>query len=310
MVCTMCVYGSFFYSLDKIKFTGRIKRAPPNFQGSFFNYVNTWISLRLPKGYDLVNAGESLLPFRYRHWYDIRKKDDIEGTFHIEQSYNGDFKESRPIPEAFQIEFNPNKSGFALWESFCDYFAFTVSDIKKFDIAYDLPNADLRNVHLETKADVMKYGKTSCQTLYIAPKAETGRVKVYQKDEEREAKGRALGKTLRIECTIRPRMLFRTSSLTTPKDLEPFETAATHLNSVKIRTVEKGSADDWKLFALARLSPDDLEKALAMMSNDARAKYRKLLNASGETLSLSLDPFTLYAHCQKILAPWIERMKI
>lgn len=108
---TMNDYGSFSFSLDKIKFSGRIKHVPPSFQGSFFNYVNTWVSLRLPNGFELVNAGESLLPFRYRYWYDIRKKDDKEGTFHIEQSYNGDFNETRRIPEAFQIEFNPNKSG-------------------------------------------------------------------------------------------------------------------------------------------------------------------------------------------------------
>ncbi len=306
----MNVHGSFFYSLDKIKFSGRIRRAPANFQGSFFNYVSTWISLRLPAGYDLVNAGESLAPFRYRYWYDIRKKDDPEGTFHIEQSYNGDFKETRQIPEAFQVEFNPNKSGAIVWESFCGYFAFTVSEVKKFDIAYDLPGADLREVHIDTKADIMKYGKTSCQTLYIAPKAETGRVKVYQKDEEREAKGQAIEKTLRIECTIRPRTIFRTSDLVTPQDLEPFATAAAHLNAVKIRAPTVDTSDDWKLFALSRLSPGDLEKALSMMDAKTKAKYRKQLLTDADTVSLNLDPFTLYAHSIQLLKPWIERQKI
>ena len=306
----MGVHGSFSYSLDKIKFSGRIKRAPANFQGSFFNYVNTWISLRLPQGYDLINAGESLAPFRYRFWYDIRKKDDPEGTFHIEQSYNGDFNESRQIPEAFQVEFNPNKSGVTVWESFCNYFVFTVSDIKKFDIAYDLPGADLREVHIDTKADIMKYGKTSCQTLYIAPKADTGRVKVYQKDEEREAKGQAVGKTLRIECTIRPRTIFRTSDLVTPQDLEPFLPAVAHLNAVKIRAPAVDTSDDWKLFALSRLSPEDLAKVLSMMNKQARAKYRKQLLTDGTTVSLNLDPFTLYAHSIQLLKPWIERQKI
>ena len=306
----MFLYGSFFYSLDKIKFSGRIRRAPANFQGSFFNYVSTWVSLRLPAGYDLVNAGESLAPFRYRYWYDIRKKDDPEGTFHIEQSYNGDFKETRQIPEAFQVEFNPNKSGATVWESFCSYFAFTVSEVKKFDIAYDLPGADLREVHIDTKADIMKYGKTSCQTLYIAPKAETGRVKVYQKDEEREAKGQAIEKTIRIECTIRPRTIFRTSDLVTPQDLEPFTTAAAHLNAVKIRAPTADTSDDWKLFALSRLSPEDLEKALSMMSRNIRSAYRKQLLTTPEIVSLNLDPFTLYAHSMQLLKQWIERQKI
>lgn len=303
-------YGSFFYSLDKIKFTGRIRHAPPTFQGSFFNYVNTWVSLRLPDGFDLVNAGECLLPFRYRFWFDIRRKDDKEGTFHIEQSYNGDFKETRRIPEAFQVEFNPNKSGALVWESFCNYFTFTVCDIKKFDIAYDLPGGDIREVYPDTKADIMRYGKTTCQTLYIAPKAESGRVKVYQKDAEREAKGQATDKTLRIECTIRPRRLYRTSSLVTPQDLEPFETATTHLNAVKIRAPSADAPDDWKLFVLSRLSPEDLEKALSIMKSEARAKYRKQLLADKQTHTLALDPFTLYTHCIKLLTPWIERMKL
>lgn len=130
-----------------------------------------------------------------------------------------------------------------------------MSEIKRFDIAYDLPNGDIREVYPYTKADIMRYGKTSCQTLYIAPKDKSGRVKVYQKEKEREAKGKAVEKTLRIECTIRPRRLFKTMSLVNQQDIAPFVTATAHLNAVKIRTLPSDSVNDWKLFALSRLSP-------------------------------------------------------
>lgn len=46
------------------------------------------------------------------------------------------------------------------------------------------------------------------------------------------------------------------------------------------------------------------------MNKNTRLKYRNQLFSEKQTLTLGLDPFTLYAHCIKLLAPWIERMKL
>lgn len=303
-------YGLFLYSLDKIKFSGRLRTPTKRLEGILYNYVQTWIDTRLPSGFTCVKCGETLLPFRYRYWFDIRSRDEEEGTFHIESFYNGDFKNSKMLPKAFQVEFNPNKRGLAVWRSFCDHFSFTITQIKKFDIAYDLPGADWRDVYLDTKADVMKYGKTTRQTLYVAPKADNGRVKVYQKDKEREEHGQAMDKTLRIECTIRPEDIFKDGFYTDGKTIDCLATAVLHLNAVKIRKEIADSGGDWKLFALARLSPEDLERALSMMAPQARRKYKTSLLGISETVTLNLDVFLLLTHCTNILSPYLERMKI
>ena len=300
---------SFSYSLDKIKFTGRILKPPRKFGHAFFNHVATWANLKLPRGYKLVNEYQSIAPFKYRYWYDIRSETDKEGTFSISEYYNGDYRDSSPIPNAFQIEYNPNKSGQAVFESFCQYFVFRIHDIKSFDIAYDLPGADVKSVYLDTKADIMKYGKTSRQTLYISPKSDSGRVKVYQKDAERAERGKELEKTLRIECTIRPGLITKMSQTYCDKDYEIYGTAVEHLNAVKIRNDTAIDTGDWKLYALSRLPSEELEKALSMMSSTPRAKYRKLLFSSGIT-SLGLDVPMLSVHCMNLLSPYIERMKI
>lgn len=302
-------YMSFSYSLDKIKFTGRIKTPPRKFGQAFFNHVATWANLKLPHGYKLISEGESLKPFRYRFWYDIRSETDKEGVFHIEECYNGDYQSGKPIPNAFQIEYNPNKSGQAVYESFCQYFAFTVNEIKSFDIAYDLPGADVRSVYLDTKADIMKYGKTARQTLYISPKSDSGRVKVYQKDKERAEHGKELEKTLRIECSIRPGFTTKMPQTYCDRDYDIYGTAVEHLNAVKIRSDTAIDTDDWKLYALSRLPPEELEKALSMMSINSRSKYKAALFASGIT-SLGLDVPMLSVHCMNLLSPYIERMKI
>ena len=81
---------------------------------------------------------------------------------------------------------------------------FIFVEIISFDIAYDVPEASVKDVYINTRADVMTYGKTDNKTLYIAPKEDkSGRVKVYNKDKERERLGIEKEKTLRIEASIK-----------------------------------------------------------------------------------------------------------
>ena len=83
-----------------------------------------------------------------------------------------------------------------------------ITEICYCDLAYDVLNVDIKSVLLDTTCDVMTYGKTHNATYYIAPKEDqSGRVKVYQKDKEREQVGEEKEKTLRIEISLKGRLL-------------------------------------------------------------------------------------------------------
>jgi len=255
----------FSYSVDKIKIKGKFKTKHYN-DFPHKTKVSLWVEFCLPDWCECIKEfPECLRPFKYRWSFVLRCKGDTEGVFYISEWYNGDFKEAREYPDRFLIEYNPNKSGARIYQEFCDNFIFRITDIVSCDLAYDIPNADIGDVLLDTRCDVMTYGKTSNATYYIAPKEdESGRVKVYQKDVERETKGKSLEKTLRIEVTLKGDYLSsKTIHLTHTKTVEQLTKAVDHINSVKIKQ-GAASTDDWKVLALSLLSPEDLQKCFAI----------------------------------------------
>ena len=300
----------FSYSVDKIKIKGKFKTKHYK-DLPHKTKISLWIEYCLPEFIECTKEfPENLHPFRYRWSFVLRCKGDNEGAFYISEWYNGDFKEAKESPDRFLIEYNPNKSGALIYAEFCNNFIFRITDIVSCDLAYDIPNADIKDVFLDTRCDVMSYGKTCNSTLYVAPKEdESGRVKVYQKDLERESKGKDLEKTLRIEVTLKGDYLStKTIHLSHQKTIEQLTKACEHLNSVKIKQ-GAASSDDWKVLALSLLSPEDLQKCLALMDKNTKLKYRKCITEATYTC-LSLDIATLCSHIVKTLEPWQRRIKV
>ncbi len=291
----------YTYSLDKIKLVGKLDKKRHDFNKV---HIISWIeTLRTMSysPYDAISENESLALFKYRFSYALKRKDSKDGVFYISWWFNGDVN-TKEQPNRFMVEYNPNKSGAEIWQSFCDTFVFQLIDIKSLDIAYDLPNVDIANVYLDTKADVMTYGKIHNKTLYVSPRQkESGRVKVYQKDLENDTYAK---NTLRVECSLKGSWLSLPPYNDT-KSLEELERCVTHLNSVKIRSPV--ASDDWQVYALSLLPTDELTSVFSKMSNPTRKKYKdKLLSSS---LSLYLDIFTFIIHLTKLIQPYERRFK-
>ena len=156
----------------------------------------------------------------------------------------------------------------------------------------------------------MSYGKTYNRTLYVAPKEDgSGRVKVYQKDTERKANGEDLGKTLRIEVSLKGSFLsYDDIDISYAKTNEHLQKAVDHLNSVKVKA-SVASTDDWKVFALSRLSPEDLKKCLGMMTDKTRSNYKRRITED-TYYTLDIDILTLARHIVKALEPWRVRVNV
>ena len=116
-------------------------------------------------------------------------------------------------------------------------------------------------------------------------------------------------KTLRIEVSLKGSFLsYDTIYLTHAKTVEQLTKAVEHLNAVKIKT-SAASTDDWKVFALSRLSPDDLKKCLGMMAKQARLKYKNQITEN-TFYTLKMDIPTLALHIGNALEPWLRRVNV
>ena len=303
----MYQYGSFSYSCDKIKLKGILKRLKPNTH--FHHYIRVWCE-NPPVNIECRKAVENCLtPFNYRYGFTLFLKGEKEGAFHIREHYNGDFKDGKQRPEQFLIEYNPNKSGAKIFKSFAESFCFVITEIIQFDLAYDVPNATIKDVTLNTLCDVMTYGKNADKTIYISPKEDqSGRVKVYTKSKEREAFGVQMSDTLRIEATIKLKGLDFYTIHVFGKTSEELTKVVNRLNSVKIK---KSAADseDWKLYALSHLSPEDFQTCLSLMAPNQKSKYRKIITTANY-YTLDLDVTTLVIHILTVLEPWKRWIKI
>ena len=301
-------YGSFSYSIDKIKLKGKFQTSKHLWIPNKCK-IRTWCEYCLPYWCECVAENETLYAFRYRYSFTLRVKGEKEGTFFICEWYNGDFKEQKQKPDAFMIEYNPNKSGARIYKAFCDTFIFYLTEIVSFDIAYDVPNATANDVVLDTIADVMSYGKTYNKTLYIAPKEDkSGRVKVYSKHIEREKLGEDIPDTLRIEASIKCKGLDFDTTHLFGDTLEQLTKTVNHLNSVKIKRKATDN-EDWKIFALSCLSPEDFQKCLGMMAKQTRSNYRKSVEQASY-YTLNLDVVTLALHIAEALTPWKARLRV
>lgn len=302
-------YGSFSYSCDKIKFKGKLQ----NWKKSNFKRlykISTWAEYP-PEWFECIATTQNCFTeFRYRNSYTLRVKGDTEGVLYIAYHYNGEFRDQREKPEQFVIEYNPNKSAARIFQNFVELFRFEITEIISFDLAYDVEGTTARDVLLDTKCDVMTYGKTDNKTLYIAPKEKgSGRVKIYTKSKEREQKqGIDMPDTLRIEVSIKCKELNLSAIYLSGKTIEHLEKVTNHLNSVKIKTPSPVS-DDWKAFALSKLSPEDFQKCLGMMTAKTKRKYKDL-NFAEDYYTLNIDIATVCEHIITVLTPWRRWCKI
>ena len=246
----------------------------------------------------------------YRFSYTLRVKGDTEGSFTLMEWYNGDYRDGKEKPEQFTIEYNPNKSGSRIYKEFCYQFIFKLTDIVQFDLAYDIPGAKASDIIIDTRCDIMTYGKTYNKTTYISPKEDdSGRIKIYDKRIERESQGISIEDTLRIEITIKGKILSTKGTLyVNDTNIDIYSRLVDRLNSVKIKT-QSEDAEDWKVYALSCLTPEQFQKCLGMMSKNIRSNYKKKIENS-TYYTLGLDVTTLALHLLTALAPWQERMKI
>ncbi len=299
--------GFFSYSLDKIKFKGKINAKKMWFGNKA--HIRYWCSYGLPDFIELVNENETLLPFKYRFSYTLRVKGEKEGSFFICEHYNGDFRNQRQEPHAFLIEYNPNKSGSKIFEEFKNYFVFKITEIVSIDIAYDLPNVSVHDIFVDTKCDVMTYGKTLNFTTYISPKEDSsGRVKIYQKDIEREVKGVDLSRTLRIECSLKGKFLTYDTFYGDDKTFTELEKCVGRINSVKIKQLDN-TVQDWKLYALSRLTPFEFKICLSKMASATRTKFKKQL-LENCYYDLGLDIFILTKQISELLEEYKRWVKL
>lgn len=304
----MYEYGSFSYSVDKIKIKGKLdKYNSRNARFPHHNNIRAWCECFLPEWIECVKAVDNCFnAFKYRYAYTLRIKGTKEGTFQIMEWYNGDYKNQKEVPEQFLIEYNPNKEGNRIYKEFTIYFIFKFTDIVQFDLAYDIPGAKASDVFVDTRCDVMTYGTTYNRTTYIAPKEDgSGRVKIYSKDLERDLHGIELPETLRIEVTIKGKVLGLKGEMRFSEELYKL---VDRLNSVKIKCKET-LTEDWKLFALSCLTPEQFQKCLGLMTSKTKAKYKEQIQ-SNTYYTLEIDAITLAEHILTVLAPWQERMKI
>jgi hypothetical protein len=306
----MFKYGSFSCSCDKIKFKGKLQNWKTSHFKRFFKISTFAENPPYPWIECIKHTENCFVEWRYRYSYTLRVKGDTEGVFYIAYHYNGEFRDQKERPYQFVIEYNPNKSGERIFQAFVEFFRFEIMEIISFDIAYDVPSASVLDVLIDTKCDVMTYGKTDNKTLYIAPKEDgCGRVKVYDKKREREEQqGIEIDDTLRIEVSMKGKHLDMSRIYAVGSTLEELAKATNHLNSVKIKR-SSDNDEDWKLYALSKLSPEDLQKCLSLMTAKTKAKYKNI-NFSADYYTLDLDVLTFTNHITTILSPWRRWCKI
>ena len=302
----MSSYGLFSYSLDKIKLTGELIKKPRGDMTFYYNKIRSWCE-NLPYFIVCVKSYENNLNFlQYRYMYVLRHRDSAEGSFVISEWYNGDYHSQADKPKYFMIEYNPNKEGAKIWQTFCQLFCFKLREIKKLDIAYDVPGYTMADVFIRSDCDLMSYGRALNQTRYISPKDNrSGRIKVYNKALERGDNN----DRVRIEASIRgcdiPFRIGKDTFFLSKSDA--LNTCVEHLNSVILRK-SSYHGDDWKTLALSFLTDEQLNKCLSLMGSQARAKYRALL-CDIPSISLNLDLATLNLHLIEILNVYVRYFK-
>ena len=192
-----------------------------------------------------------------------------------------------------QVEYNPNKTRMP---SFIGAFLVKryakVMEIVSMDVAFDFKNVPVSSFLFDTHgaSEVMTYGTLAgTPARYLRPKANDGRVKIYDKEAERKGKSDETeykGVT-RVEITYHNvSFLLRQNFYNT--DLKRLEEMLSDLNSVKVPDIWKKvdttglNLGICKLLSIA-LEHEGAEVALQCVndsvSKNNRKKYRDFINS-------------------------------
>lgn len=288
------------YSLDKVKL--KFKLTNKNCFGERTKYIYDALIAKyaVPDYIEYVSEPtECFSRFKYRWSLSLRIRGEKEGTLWLGLGYNDTLvKENIGV-----LEFNPNKSGKRIYEWLQYAFGLRITEISNCDVAFDVPDVDIKDITIKTSADLMTYGSSSNKTLYVAPKGEN-RIKIYRKDLERANLGVDMAKTLRIEISLTGDWLWRDKSYNA--DIDKITKVVERLNSVS--WINNTDTNDVTLYLLTNSNEEVRQNALNMMSSATRAKYRKMLSSVSTTLDL--DVFKFCDIIENLLKPYTRGIKI
>lgn len=279
------------YSLDKIKLQcklGNKQLLTHNKCSNIYDDLFNSAIEKIPKRFEVVSKSRPIfVPYSYRYGITLRVVGENEGVLWLACLWNGE-SSYKPNAKLCLIEFNPNKKSKLIFEYLVYKYALKVEEIKSCDVAFDIQNVTINRLFVDTRCDVMTYGNVTNYTTYIAPKARNGRVKIYQKDIEREIVGEKLEKTLRIEVSCKGDYVDWDTIYN--KDLTEIEKAVKNLNSVRWLIIDD-NLNEAAVLLLVNADTQIRKNALNAMSINTRAKYKKILCEYSESLNLELFQF-------------------
>ena len=186
------------------------------------------------------------------------------------------------------VEFNPNKTavpGFVI--RFLRRYYAKINEISSLDLAYDLKDVKVDQVHFEApgQTETMSYGSLSSQaTKYLRPKANDGRIKVY--DKFAESKEERFRNTTRVEISYHNVGFLLESNWYDP-DIKRLDNMLKLLQGVRVPNYawKRVANDDLKAIhiftidAFLDLGRADLaEDYIKHLGINQRSKYRTYIN--------------------------------
>lgn len=261
-------------SIDKVDLTGKV-----NDMKAFKSFVQNALGVG-----QIVWAGRGSKPLdmkcpclnrvygQYRHSITVRYGDE-EGWVFIR--WCSVSRSNHMNERCIRMEFNPNKT--SLGDDILRMCKVKVQTLHSLDVAFDFTGKRAENVILNSgREDFMVYGANGVYTQYLAPKARSGRVKVYQKDVERAKVGQSMkSPLLRIEVTVNGGDIIPKRGLrVTDKMRMDWADAESRLGRLRYKG---GETDDAFLFLLKAVDEETRKEALHMVGSQKRAKYRALL---------------------------------
>lgn len=229
----------------------------------------------------------------YRHYYENGTYEVFTLALLVGLNGNamcGTEKEQRK----FKIEFNPQKFQIPDW--LANYFGirrYLVEEVKNIDLAFDFigfNKKDFQYVLNNGNTTTASIGTMNNKTEYIgfAEKADN-RIKIYDKKRERKKYYDMDMETARLEITLKYVHEYK-KALLRPFQLEQLKKSALAIQQVYITN---NTAKNAFIFALSRLSEDDLMIALSLMGVNSRTKYKQLLKKQAG-YKLYCDPVEMY----------------
>lgn len=273
-------------SIDKVDLTGRIGDLQ-----TFYAFVRRALGVgvtfwggRGRKVLDMKAPCLNRVYGQYRNSITVRYADE-EGWVFVRWC---SISRSNHLNEScIRLEFNPNKT--SLGDDILRACKVRVVSLHSLDVAFDFARKRVENVILNSgREDFMLYGANGVYTQYLAPKARTGRVKVYQKDVERAKVGREVrGDLLRVEVTIKGGDIYPKRGLDVTDEMRmDWADAETRLGRLRYKS---GETEDAFLFLLQAVDEVTRREALRLVGSQKRAKYRALLRDECNVLAERWD---------------------